>query len=42
MKYTIYGKNMHVSDDVKNMLKKKFAKFDRYFDEDVGLNLFKF
>lgn len=35
MRYTIYGRNMHVSDNVKDLLKKKFSKFDRYFNEDT-------
>lgn len=35
MKFTIYGKNMHVSDNLKDLLKKKFSKFDRYFNEDT-------
>lgn len=35
MRYTIYGKNMHVSDDLKDMLKKKFSKFDRYFQPET-------
>ncbi len=35
MKFIIYGKNMHVSDNLKDMLKKKFSKFDRYFGEDT-------
>ena len=35
MKFTIYGKNMHVSDGLKETLKKKFEKFDRYFDKET-------
>lgn len=35
MKFTIYGKNMHVSDGLKDALKKKFEKFDRYFDKET-------
>ena len=35
MKFTIYGKNMHVSDGLKDALKKKFSKFERYFGPDT-------
>lgn len=35
MKYTIYGKNMHVSDGLKDDLKKKFEKFNRYFGPET-------
>ncbi len=35
MKFTIYGKNMHVSEGLKEALKKKFDKFDRYFGQDT-------
>lgn len=35
MKFTIYGKNMHVSDNLKEALKKKFHKFERYFGPDT-------
>ena len=35
MKFTIYGKNMHVSENLKDELKKKFAKFDRYFGPET-------
>lgn len=35
MKFTIYGKNMHVSEGMKDTLKKKFQKFDRYFDQET-------
>lgn len=35
MKFTIYGKNMHVSEGMKDTLQKKFKKFDRYFDEET-------
>jgi putative sigma-54 modulation protein len=35
MKFTIYGKNMHVSEGLKETLKKKFTKFDRYFNQDT-------
>ncbi|MBC3888701.1 ribosome-associated translation inhibitor RaiA [Acetobacterium paludosum] len=35
MRFTIYGKNMHVSEGLKETLKKKFEKFDRYFGQDT-------
>ncbi|MDD2414123.1 MAG: ribosome-associated translation inhibitor RaiA [Eubacteriaceae bacterium] len=35
MKFTIYGKNMHVTEGMKDALKKKFEKFDRYFDKET-------
>ena len=35
MKFTIYGKNMHISDGLKETLEKKFQKFDRYFDKET-------
>ncbi len=35
MKFTIYGKNMHVSEGLKETLKKKFAKFDRLFSQET-------
>ncbi|MDO4288518.1 MAG: ribosome-associated translation inhibitor RaiA [Eubacterium sp.] len=35
MKFTIYGKNMHVSEGLKEALKKKFEKFDRYFGQET-------
>jgi len=35
MRFTIYGKNMHVSEGLKDTLKKKFEKFDRYFDKET-------
>lgn len=35
MKFTIYGKNMHVSEGLKETLRKKFEKFDRYFDRET-------
>lgn len=35
MKYTIYGKNMHVSEGLKDELKKKFEKFNRYFGSET-------
>lgn len=35
MRYTIYGKNYNVSDDLKDLLQKKFSKFDRYFQPDT-------
>ncbi|MGL4606549.1 MAG: ribosome hibernation-promoting factor, HPF/YfiA family [Eubacteriaceae bacterium] len=35
MKFTIYGKNMHVSEGLKETLKKKFSKFDRYFSQET-------
>lgn len=35
MKFTIYGKNMHVSDSLKDALKKKFSKFERFFGPDT-------
>ena len=35
MKFTIYGKNMHVSEGLKEALKKKFEKFDRYFGSET-------
>lgn len=35
MKYTIYGKNYHVSEGLKDTLKKKLAKFDRYFEKET-------
>ena len=34
-KFTIYGKNMHISDNMKDTLKKKFEKFDRYFEKET-------
>ncbi|KNZ42845.1 ribosome hibernation-promoting factor, HPF/YfiA family [Acetobacterium bakii] len=37
MKFTIYGKNMHVSEGLKEALKKKFAKFDRYFGQETEI-----
>lgn len=37
MRYTIYGRNMHVTDNVKDLLKKKISKFDRYFNEDTDV-----
>ena len=37
MKFTIYGKNMHVSEGLKDILKKKFQKFDRYFDKETEI-----
>jgi putative sigma-54 modulation protein len=37
MKFTIYGKNMHVSEGLKETLKKKFAKFDRYFGQEAEI-----
>ena len=37
MRFTIYGRNMHVSDNMKDLLKKKFSKFDRYFKEDTDV-----
>lgn len=37
MRFTIYGKNMHVSENMKELLKKKFSKFDRYFNEDTDV-----
>jgi len=37
MKFTIYGKNMHVSEGLKESLKKKFEKFDRYFDRETDV-----
>lgn len=35
MKFTIYGKNMHISEGLKDTLKKKFEKFDRYFAKET-------
>ena len=35
MRFTIYGKNMHVSEGLKETLKKKFEKFDRYFEKET-------
>ncbi|MEF9917744.1 MAG: ribosome-associated translation inhibitor RaiA [Eubacterium sp.] len=35
MKFTIYGKNMHVSEGLKEALRKKFEKFDRYFGQET-------
>jgi putative sigma-54 modulation protein len=35
MKFTIYGKNMHVSEGLKEALKKKFEKFERYFGQET-------
>jgi len=35
MRFTIYGKNMHVSEGLKETLKKKFEKFDRYFGQET-------
>ncbi len=35
MKFTIYGKNMHVSEGLKETLKKKFEKFDRLFSQET-------
>ena len=35
MRFTIYGKNMHVSEGLKETLKKKFEKFDRYFEQET-------
>lgn len=35
MKFTIYGKNMHVSEGLKETLRKKFEKFDRYFEKET-------
>lgn len=35
MKFTIYGKNMHVSEGLKETLKKKLGKFDRYFGQET-------
>lgn len=35
MRFTIYGKNMHVSEGLKETLKKKFGKFDRYFGQET-------
>ncbi|MGV8906310.1 MAG: ribosome hibernation-promoting factor, HPF/YfiA family [Acetobacterium sp.] len=37
MKFTIYGKNMHVSEGLKETLKKKFSKFDRYFGQETEI-----
>ena len=37
MRFTIYGRNMHVSENMKELLKKKFSKFDRYFNEDTDV-----
>ena len=37
MKFTLYGKNMHVSEGLKDILKKKFQKFDRYFDKETEI-----
>ena len=35
MRFTIYGKNMHVSEGLKETLKKKLGKFDRYFGQET-------
>ncbi len=35
MRFTIYGKGITVTDNLKNLLKKKFEKFDRYFSPDT-------
>lgn len=35
MKFTIYGKNMHVSEGLKEALKKKIGKFEKYFDQET-------
>lgn len=35
MKFTIYGKNMHVSEGLKEALRKKFEKFDRYLGKET-------
>jgi putative sigma-54 modulation protein len=35
MRFTIYGKNMHISEDLKDIFEKKFSKFDRFFAPDT-------
>ncbi len=35
MRFTIYGKNMHVSEGLKETLKKKLGKFERYFGQET-------
>ncbi len=35
MKYTISGKQMTVRPSLKELTEKKFAKFDRFFDDDT-------
>lgn len=35
MKFTIYGKNMHVSEGLKDALRKKLEKFDKYFGQEA-------
>lgn len=35
MKITFVGRHMNVPEDMKTLLDKKLAKFDRYFTDEV-------
>ena len=35
MRYSIYGKNIDVTDSLKSAITGKFSKLDKYFTEDT-------
>ena len=39
MKYTILGRNMEVTDGLREYIEKKFSKLDHYFSKDTEVNV---